>query len=522
MKKKIIGLLFPSLLAVGLFANMRGANAKQADALSYETEISVGPGFFYDLDPTAGQYADAGATFWGEGYAFNSMGTFFRGETAEGWKGTLTSRKWTQHTQYVYFTWSGQNNSDAVNIRFYYDGCSGPIVIKNTAFVGNPMMLWYAKIPDEDYAKFTESGVQMSLELYDDADSDYGFHNFGYLHVNQTEEQVSNAMRYYLNHLKAPINDWEVEKHKEILNHYYYNGHLRNVFLRTVDSVDEDFENGNDFVNHWYLDYNYDNALDTNRHIDNVIGTDEYRLGSNMPFNKTGNGYFKGWYEGGDINQGYIDSDRPIYRFMSRPFVLKDTGLISLKMAGRAASLHVIDADTREDLAWADLRSFNDEGSQEIQALSGFNTVTMVRHYINLEEYVGKTIQLALADVYDSGWAASYFDELITDYKEYPVLDFEIVKQENETATSYKVYRDKYICSTPILVDPNGLKHPDGKANLEHEDNSPMYEAYRFLNEFFYLVDEDDNKYDLVKSYRLLSEEAKELVDKASDYHYEE
>ena len=174
-----------------------------------------------------------------------------------------------------------------------------------------------------------------------------------------------------------------------------------------------------------------------------------------MPFNKTGNGFFGGWYESSEIG-GFVDGDGSIYRFISRPFVLSGTGLVSIKMAGRSASLHVIDADTQTDLAWADLSTYKGEGDSAVQALSGFNTVTMVRHYINLEEYVGKKIQLAIADVYDSGWAASYFDELITKYDEEPGFDLDIVNQVNPTANSYGIYRDAYIASTHIDHDSNG------------------------------------------------------------------
>ena len=87
----------------------------------------------------------------------------------------------------------------------------------------------------------------------------YGFANFGYLHVNQTLESTSNAMRYYLNHLNTDNRDWENNKRKEILNNYYNNASQREVFLATVNNADEDFENGSNFLNHWYFDHNYFN-----------------------------------------------------------------------------------------------------------------------------------------------------------------------------------------------------------------------------------------------------------------------
>ena len=417
MYKKILGFIIPTLLAVGGLTSINNQKYEEVKALSYETEINIGPGFFYDFDYASGNLEYQDSIFWGK-YPFNSLGAFYRGESAESWTGTLVSRTWIQHTQYVYFLWSAQNNSDNVYLRFIYGPNNEQIILKNNAFVGNPMMLWYVKIPDDKFASLDkENGFDMHVELVDYSTSDYAFHNFGYLHVNQNEDEVSDAMRFYLNHLKAPIDEEEINYHKNILNHYYYNAHLSEVFLKTVDNVNEDFEDNNKFVNHWYIDYNYDNNKALNRNVDVVIGTDTKRNGSNMPFNKTGDGYFKGWYEN-SINQGYVASDEAIYRFISRPFILNETGLVSIKMAGRSASLHVIDANNHSDLAWIDVRSFSNEGDEYDIASSGFNTVTMVRHIINLEKYVGQKIQLAIADVFEDNWAAAYFDELITNYEE--------------------------------------------------------------------------------------------------------
>lgn len=491
------------------------------------TYIEMKPSAFSDYEEGKGSFANSDATFWGEGYSFNALDTFFRGETAEGWTGELSLVPWRQYTQYIYFQWGGANPEDnLMQLEFHYGTYTKTIC--NPTFVENPMLLTYFKIPDEEFATLDhDNGFDMFIRFIDNRSAGYGFHNFGYLHVNQSEEQVGDAMRYFLNHINMSDNrDWKVNNNRAIYNHYYTNDDLKAVFYKTVDSVDEDFEDNDLFLNHWYLDLNYGNTPNDARHVDNILSNLSVRLdgNSNMQYNQTGAKYFSGWYQNG---QGYIASDTPRYRFVSRPFVLEGNGLVSIKMAGRAASLHVIDTEKKEDLAWADLRSFSTEGNENEQYL-GFNTVTMVRHYINLSEYVGKTIQLALADVEEEGWAASYFDELITKYETYPAFGIDVLYQENDVVRSYNYHFDKYIASTHIDNDPNGLKYNASKEDVTVVDNSPMYSAYKFLtnyynllrspaNEFSFDKASDDVKKQIANEYRLLSADAKAIVDESKD-----
>ena len=340
---------------------------KSVKAEELKTYIEMNEEFFTDWDSNAGEFASKDARFWGEGFSFEALDTFYRGEISEGWTGSLTSITWKQATQYIYFQWGGANNSDDnVKLIFHYGEYSSEMF--NDTFVENPMLLRYFKIPNEQYASLLESdrsGFDMYIEFIDNRTNDYGFHNFGYLHVNQSEEQVSDAMRYYLNNLSHDNREWEVNKRKQILENYYLNDSLKTLFLRVVDNVNEDFEDNDEFLNHWYFDYSYYNNNNWDLHFDKLIGHDNYRPESstNMPFNNT-NGYFRGWYENDELG-GFVNGDGPIYRFLSRPFILNNQGIVSVKMSGRSASLHVIDAITREDLAWADLRTFSGEGDAD-------------------------------------------------------------------------------------------------------------------------------------------------------------
>ena len=525
--------LIPLTLITGVLAiGYASSNKKEAKADSEVTYIEMKADSFTDYTDAKGSFANADATFWGENYHFNALDTFFRGETAESWTGELTLKSWTQTTQYIYFTWGGAQNKETVYINVHY----GEHVYKyeNDCFTENPMMLHYFKIPDEDFV----ASETMYLELKDGATADYGFHNFGYLHVNQTKEQVSDAMRYYLNNMNRDGREWEVNKRKQILNLYYSKSYLKEVFCSPVSNIDEDFEDNEKFIKHWYLDYNYDNNLELDRHPDVALSNRTVRDGSNMPFNKTDARFFTGWFENG---QGYVASDAPIYRFISRPFVLSGTGLISVKMAGRSASLHVIDTETQQDLVWADLLSYNGSGD-EYKLYEGFNTVTMVRHYINLSAYLGRTIQLALADVYDNTWAASYFDELVTYYPSYPSFVIDVCAQgDTMTGYTYSYYFDKYINATVFNgeTNPQGLKYVlESSVNQENEnaiintiDNSPIYEAHKFLenyysslrslaNEFSIEQASAENKKNVANQYRVLSTDAKAIVDQSSDLQY--
>ena len=526
-------LLFPltiiaGALAIGYASNAKSYQPVKADERVYHIEMNADA--FTDYAEEKGSFANADAIFWGDNYSFNALEPFFRGETAEGWTGSLTLKSWKQYSQFIRFQWGGAHNiEDQIKLEIHYGEYVSSMF--NETFSENPMMMDYFKIPDEQYALLDkENGFDMYITFVDNRTSDYGFHNFGCLYVNQSEEEVSNAMRYYLNHINlSDTREWKLNNNRTIYNFYLNNDRLKSVFLKTVNNADEDFEDINAFLNHWYIDVNYGNNAGDARHVDNLLSNRAVRDGSNMPFNKTGASFFSGWHEA-LINQGYVASDYPTYRFVSRPFVLSGTGLVSVKMAGRSASLHVIDAQTQEDLAWADLKTFSN-GGDENRIYSGFNTVTMVTHYINLSNYLGKTIQLAVADVYEDNWASSYFDELVTNYETYPTFGIDVLFQDNNEDKTYSYWFDQYIAATHIDNDAEGLKYKLGKDDVTYVDESPIYEAYKFLKHYYAALRSPDNEFDYSKAsretrrticdeYKALSASAKQIVDNSSDLKF--
>ena len=520
-------------------------HSKETNAQDYEYYIHMDAGFFTNWTDAAGRFEDVGATFWDENYSFEALGAFYRGEAAEGWQGTLTSRTWRQYTPYIYFQFGGAKDydvtGDPVHLNIYYGNHQTSVY--NNTFVENPMVLRYFQIPESIFNELTAGGdgFDMHIEIVDYQGSGYGFANFGFLHVNQTEESVSNAMRFYINHLSHDSREWEVNKRKQILDQYYYNADLKRVFYRTVNDISDNFESNSEFLDFWYFDYNYAADMNWDLHFDRAIAFDSVRPdeNTNMLFNKTNNGYFKGWFENGDVG-GFVDGNSSRYRFVSRPFVLKGTGLVSIKMAGKA-SLHVIDTATRSDLVWADSLTFNRDGDQVNLANSDFNTVTMVRHFINLEAYLGRTIQLAIADVGSGDWEALYADELVTYYESYPGFKVDTFAQTNTSGTFNGYFLDKYINATVFNDETNsdGLKYVlENDINNENEgsiknhvDNSAVKEAYNFLqtyysklrspaNEFNFVAASEEDKTAVTTAYGLLSHAAKEIVDASVDLEY--
>lgn len=551
------GIIGGSALALNQKMNVKAAKAEteteitvNADFLCYHKAVNAAE-WETGFDAAAGSFQGAGAQYWtpNECFSFNSMGDFFRGESGgDGWTGELKSRDWSQVTPYGYFTWSAKDNSAEVYLEFFYDngaGHSGSIHLQNNAFVENTMMLWYFKIPD-----FVENSTYtMHVELFDSATAGFGFNNFGYLHVNQTEEQVSDAMRLYLNSLNYYISgngDWnntDRNKRTTIFNHYYGNAYLKEVFCRTVSNADEDFSNNADFLKHWTFDWAYDNYDHTAKHFDTIISSFAYRPddGHNVPFNN-GGGYFKGWYADNTANSGFTSTDGAIYRFRSRPFILNNLGLISIKMAGRSASLHVIDVETNSVLGWVDVngRTFKDSGDMDNIADSDFNTCTLRRYVINLEAYAGRKIQLAIADVFDSGWAASYFDELVTNYSSLADFGFEIdvsTQTRNDNST-YAAYPDYYISSTWVNSTANGFAYDSGNgintandnAILNHVDSSAFLGAYNVWKSYFDTVRNgkvgsnycsiltSDGVISVLNGYNALSADAKKIVCNSDDF----
>ena len=480
-----------------------------------ETYIPMSSEFFTNWTDDAGSFRGVGANCW-NGKSLNALGSVMDGcLDHEGWTGTLTSRKWHQTTEWIYFQYGCAQNhlegqagdvklvfklwasADAATPAYTHD-------FHNDTFSQTTLLLRNYRIPSAEFAALN-GDFYMSVDLVDGRGNDYGANEFGYLHVNQTHEQVSDAQWHYCKN----IGEGEAKSADDLRENYYLNGSLRDGF---TTGFEEQFDSQILFNKNFMLDGGYDqNGCD--RHEDKAISFASFRGwndGSKMPFNKTGAGFFKGWYgEAAEDteNRGYVSDDRPIYRFLSKPFRLPANGIVSVKMAG-TASLHLLDFDGGNgELAFVDCKTFNTEGDEGNIAWTQKNVCTMVRHVINFSKYGGRLVQLAIADISSGGWGAAYFDELCANYSELPGLKVDLVAQYKDT-TSYSVFKDVYV-SAKEAGGGVDYKNDDGPES----DTSPLKKASDFVADYLNLFRNyrsNGNNFCSVHT----SEEAKALINR--------
>ena len=455
-----------------------------------ETYIPMTAEFFTNWTNDAGSFRGVGANCW-NGKSLNALGSVMDGcLDHETWMGTLTSRRWHQTTEWIYFQYGCASNhregeTDDVKLVFKLWASADATTpayehdFHNDTFSQTTMLLRNYRIPATEYAALN-GDFYMSVDLVDGRTGDYGANEFGYLHVNQTHQQVSDAQWYYYTHCV----EGEAKSVDQLRENYYLNGSLKDGFLT---GFAESFNTQYSFDTNWMKD-GYGNG-DGERHQDRAISHSTYRNGSNMPFNSK-NGFFKGWYgEGNDDYEGhvygYVASDASIYRFVSKPFRLPANGIVSVMMAGNGASLHLIDFDGGHgDLAWVDCRTFVSGGDENPIASTGKNTCTMVRHVINFSRYAGRLVQIGIADVANGekagGWQAAYFDELRADYDELPVFHIDVVEQDKD-GKSYSAFADKYVCA----VEGQGGVDYANNADSPETDASPLNNAYNVWMNYF-------------------------------------
>ena len=460
---------------------------------------------------------------------FNALDRFFTGESSgigEDLTGHFDSVSWQQKKShpYVYFTLAG-NASNTVEVRKVSDpDAATPVAsVNNDQFNGNPMVMNYIEIDTSSLAE----GEELFLRLCDNSTTDYGFLTFGYLHVNASATDVSTAIWTHINSLTteyAPDNREAVFRIRQTMN-FYLNGKAAGLLSLSSSknvSANEDFESNAGFLQRWYRDTEYDdpnlNENFTKSWNTIISGADHHWNNNNMPFNKTDDGFFKGYYED---NTGFVATDEARYRFVSKPFVLSGTGFISIKMAGRPASLHVLRGNT--ELAFIDIKTFSTSGDAA-NITTGYNSCTMVRHVINLNAFLGQVIQIAIADVDRNGnWGAANYDELITKYDTVP--SFKVDEAIQNSIHNY--YLDKYVSSSNsdiIYVD-------EATREANPTDTSVVKEAHDFLDYYYanfrvpgsrfsFCEVGSDVKSQLVSSYNSLSKEAQAIVDESEDFDF--
>lgn len=460
--------------------------AMSADAFTNETDA-------YRL----GQFAPTSRTYW-DGWSFDALDTFFCGESMEGETGTLELKSWTQFTQYIYFQWGAAGTADqylefictnttAEEGEQYYQH-EYKAEHRNDTQVDNKLLVRYFKIPDDEYAKLGgDNGFSMTIKLHDNGgDGGYKFHSFGWLHPNQTKEEVGDAMRFYLNHLNQNLADYEVGARKRIQGHYFTNAYLKDIFYATAADISDGFNSQSDFTKHWYFDHTYYNNDGAGRDFDRAISSVANHA-NGAPYNKEGAGFFRGFHES-DENTGFQATDCSMYRFISRPFVVDTNNpFISIKMGG-AASLHIIDATVNPDvnqaadLGWVDNKFYSLSGTDPL-VYTGWMATTMVRHVVNLQAYAGRTVQLAIADISgETNWKAANFDELQVNFTP-TAFKIDTLTQVNNENTYYSTLADKYISSAHDGSGINGIKYKTAEDAVL--DTTEVKAAATYLASFY-------------------------------------
>lgn len=560
MRKKV--LFIPLLLAAGVLTlghisavtpyQRLGADPEPESSESSEPESSSEP----EVPPTTeanhympfasnftgydgfGTTKDVNVTYW-DGARFNALDQFFTGEGRdEKPTGSFDSSVWYQkkNNPYVYFLWAG-NAANTIQVIKQSDG-SVLASRTNDQFNENAMVMNYIHI---DTSGWEEDNVPVYLRINDNSESGYGFNTFGYLHVNATATNVSDAIWTHINSLTTDYKaDYNVvhERIEQTLE-YYLNGKANAEGILTLSasknlSANENFEDNTTFLQHWYRQTSYDEGFGgVGINYASLISDGTQHPHNRMPFNKTGTRFFKGYFEpayGTDVATGYMSTDGSKYRFISKPFVLSGTGFVSIKMSGHPASLHVMRG--RTELAFIDIKTDSKVGNERIgnqsNITSGYNCCTMVRHIINLSAFKDQVIQLAIADVNTLGdYGAVNYDELITKYDSNPTFQVDTVVQ-GDSINNY--YLDYYVPKT----NSNYGVGVDYKNDAEYDitsDDSPVNEAYNFLKGYYAKLrspsshfDYDyagENNRDLVAgAYLQLSNPAKVLAGGSEDVKY--
>lgn len=192
------------------------------------------------------------------------------------------------------------------------------------------------------------------------------------------------------------------------------------------------FEDGN--LNGW----TYQKGTENGQINETAVIGDTTFWAERIPYNQSGNFHFDGWKA--------TETESNSYSLKSTNFTLRGSGFISFKMGGNAAGVKIFKADGTQ-IAEYHNTAFQDVNFPNLD--EGCRLATMTTFVADLSEYVGETLYIELHDrEISSGWAVAFFDDIITYYKEKPVLDnkFDTVQfykkvgdAQEETPRSYNI-----------------------------------------------------------------------------------
>ena len=492
---------------------------------------------------------DEHATYWGEGFSYCAIDKFYDDVEQPGdWTGSAWTIQWEQYTPYFLYQWGAANDAHDVGMKVYYFTLEGERIknaeghdfddfVKNNTFTENGMVLRYHQVNQHVLDNYGSTGFKVQIELFDNTPGSggYAYTLFGGLRPNHTLEEVKTEIyKFYYHTLPAKGGNFQGDMKDRIRRHYLLNDKLSAVFLDSTDTIDGGFETQSSFDSNWFYDFWYADRHGSNAelHFDKTISTGNYRPGTNMPFNKEGNGFFRGWYEtateadGSHGEEGFVADDATTYRFRSKAYRLNEGNhYVSIKMAG-TASFHVIDAITQEDLLWVDSKTLQyDHGNEYVH--EGFNTCTLRRHVINLSAYAGRLVQFAICDYRDWGWGAAYFDEFVCDFDPSDGLRVDTVIQWRDDRDMHSAYNDIYISSNHSEQNGRGVTYKF--ADQAVEDTTALKAAAEFIAEYseyargahgndLCAIRHDDRMKEILTKYAALPASTRAIIDASDDF----
>ena len=487
-------------------------------------------------------------TFWEQRLRYFGMDYFcntFKGG-GDAWTGTFTSREFSQKgNPYVCFQFGGDStkttNKCVIDVKGEGDTWTEISTTYNNYF-DDPrgscqLILRVVEIPTA-YRNST-----LRARFVDENTGGFGLMTFGAFTGACTLDSAAKLFNMY----KLALTDYFYEGStaagnstneaasayiSNILNteNEYSAVRARAAELGEVNNISDGFETAEGFPT-FTEDYLFsDNAAGGRFHV----FTNSFRYNHDVanwadhsPFNKTGD-----YFLSPEMNEnGEAIHENYKARFFSSPFILRGSGYISIKMAGRSAKFTVWDADSYAELYSvvddndANQRIFDDKGwSVEGVCANGSRLGTMTRVYVDLSDYIGRKLFVSLEDYRTGGdWGLSRFDEFVSYYETTPTLGYDTITQTHNDVTGYGVCRD-------ILVR--------GQANDPSEDDHPLTDAYNFLeNTYFKLARaysntnpatfcsgpnafDEDIKADIATAYSGLTAGAKAIVNSSADYQY--
>lgn len=474
---------------------------------------------------TTGRYG----TFWLY-RMFNAMDGFYDGNRYQQWTGTVTSKTWHQDQRYITFTLGG---SRANKVEIFNDQGELVKIIVNDYFTDPTIscnMLMRVVDLGEEFA-----GDDLYLKITDSQTGGFGFVTFGDLHVNQTIEEAAASVGVHRMNLvnrelpgfdgKDANSNIKAKKASEAV----YDSEAEYAFVE--DNLPLNFEEGFE-VDQELSNWAYDLSASSHQVTVNVptgenddgnpittpttveepyyinfagaVSSDSVFWVEEAPFNKTGEKFFAG----GLASTSASTEETAKYRLVSSPFKMNDLGLFSAKMGGRTAKVELVSYPEGEEIYSFVNDTFGDP--QDIAHVGRYDVynATMVRHIFEVPSAAGKNVCIAISDYeYGDHWGNAFFDEITTNYADYPSFKLDLISQKGENS----VIKDSY--------------HLE-----EGAKSTALSEAAAFVTDYYAKARSYDNGFsycgvssslnDLVTAYTALSPEAQAIVDLSDDYSY--